>query len=177
MTKKDDHQLEPIIRKDGTQSLPARGYSWEPFVPGHVKSMVHGARSERVVEAVAKIVTSDVVAAAPWLIEPVFGDALERYARAEARSRLLTDHILRTAEEQGAEKIPVRLWESASAADNTAAKAAADLGLTPLARARLAALTTSTEVAAQSLDTLADRGAAVRRRRAAAIESESEGDE
>ncbi len=33
--------------------LPARNYPWLPFAPEHVQSMVHGAHSERVVEAVS----------------------------------------------------------------------------------------------------------------------------
>jgi phage terminase small subunit len=140
----DNHELEPVERKDGSMGLPARGYTWEQFAPEHVKSMIHGASSPRVVEAVAKVVRSEVVEQAPWIVEPLYGDSLERYARAEARSRLLTDHILRVSEEEDPSKIPVRLWESASAADNTAAKLATDLGITPLARARIANLTTST---------------------------------
>ena len=80
-----DHELTPITRKDGSQSLPARGYSWEPFLPDHVKSIIHGAESERVIEAVARIVRSEVVEQANWLLEPIFGDALARYCRAEAR--------------------------------------------------------------------------------------------
>jgi hypothetical protein len=166
-----EHELPPTQRKDGTDTLPARGYSWEPFLPDHVKSIVHGADSPRVIEAVAKIVRSEVVEQAPWLLEPIFGDALERYARSEARARLLADHIFRVADEEGAQKIPVRLWESAVACDNAASRAATDLGLTPLSRAKLALLTTSNERAAQGLEELSATGAAIRAKRTAALEA------
>lgn len=173
----NEHELTPIIRKDGSEGLPARGYSWEPFLPEHVKSIIHGAKSERVVAAVAKVVKSEVVQDAPWLLEPIFGDSLERYCRAEARARLLADHMFRVADEDGAERIPVRLWESAVACDNAASRCAADLGLTPLSRAKLAALTTSTEVSAASLEKLAQSGAQIRQRRAAMIDAATDSDE
>ena len=171
-----DHELQPITRRDGSQGLPAHGYSWEPFVPEHVRSMVHGGNSPRIIEAVARIVRSEVTEQAPWLLEPIFGDALERYCRAEARSRLLTDHILRVADEKGAHKIPVRLWDSASASDNAAMKAAGDLGLTPLSRAKLASLTTSTELTAVGIEALAEKGAAIRAARQTALAEADDGE-
>jgi hypothetical protein len=173
-SNKEKFALTPTKRKDGTDTLPARGYSWEPFLPEHVKSMVHGGNSPRVVEAVARIVRSEVVEQAPWLLEPIIGDALERYCRAEARARLLTDHIFRVSDEQGPQALNPRIWESASAADHMAAKAASDLGLTPLSRAKLAALTTSTEVSAQQLEQLGATGKAIRAKRTAALELEAD---
>jgi hypothetical protein len=170
-SNKEKYALAPTKRKDGTDTLPARGYSWEPFLPDHVKSMIHGGNSPRVIEAVARIVRSAVVEQAPWLLEPIFGDSLERYCRAEARARLLADHIFRVSDEQGPEKIPVRLWESAVACDNAASRCAADLGLTPLSRAKLAALTTSTEVSATQLAQLGETGKAIRAKRTAALEA------
>lgn len=66
-----------------------------------------------------------------------FADALERYCRAEGCARLLTEHIFNLCDEGGADKVPVRLWESAVSSDHAASRAANDLGLTPLSRARL----------------------------------------
>lgn len=172
-----EHELTPVRRKDGSESLPARGYSWSPFLPDHVKNMVHGGNSPKVIEAVARIVRSEVTEQAPWLLEPIFADSLERYARSEAKARLLADHILRVCEDQGAARVPVRLWESSVACDNAASRAANDLGLTPLSRARLAALTTSTEVSARNLDDLSATGAAIRAKRQEAIEAESVDDD
>jgi hypothetical protein len=166
-----------MTRKDGSTGLAARGYKWEDFAPEHVKSMIHGAKSPRVVEAVARIVHSEVVEQAPWIVEPIFGDALARYCRAEARARLLSDHIFRVSDEQGAAKVPVSLWESASTADNTASKMAKELAITPLARAHLAALTTSAETGQASLAALQARGAEIARRRQAEIAAQAEQDE
>ncbi len=166
----DAHELEPIKRKDGTEGLPARGYSWEPFLPDHVQNMLHGARSPRVIEAMAKVVKSEVTADAPWLLKPIFGDALERYCRAEGRARLLADHIFRVCDEEGARRVPIRLWESAVACDNAASRAANDLGLTPLSRARLASLTATTEATSEGLAQLAERGRAIRQRREASLQ-------
>ncbi len=142
------------------------------FEEGNTLSLVHGANSPRVIEAVARIVRDDVVAQAPWIVEPIFSDALQRYCRAEARARLLSEHIFAVIEEKGAGKVAQRLWESAVASDNAASKAAAEMGLTPLARARLAALTTGTAAGQASLEALAERGRAIRERRLAEIASQ-----
>jgi hypothetical protein len=152
-----NHELGQIIGK--------------PAKPGNLLALKHGADSPRVIEVAARIIRRDVLEQCPWIAEPIFEDALFRYARSEARARLLSDHIFKVCEEQGAEKIPIRLWEGASAADNCAAKAAADLGLTPLSRAKLALLTTSNERAAQGLEELSATGAAIRAKRTAALEA------
>jgi hypothetical protein len=165
---------KPTTRKDGSTGLEARGYKWEDFTPEHVKSMIHGAYSPRVVEAVARIVQSEVTEQAPWLLQPIFGDSLARYARAEARARLLSDHILRVCDEQGAHKVPQKLWESATSSDNTASKMASELGITPLARAKLAALTTSAETGAASLESLRARGAEIIAARQSRIAAEAD---
>lgn len=172
MTKPYD--LQPVTRKDGTEGLPARHYSWPPFEPGNTAALVHGGQSPRVIEAVARIVRDDVIEQAPWIVEPIFGDALARYCRAEARARLLSDHIFAVAEDHDAGKVPQRLWESAVASDNAASKAAAELGVTPLARARLAALTTSAETGAASLESLRARGAEIIAARQSRIAAESD---
>jgi hypothetical protein len=164
-----EHDLTPTVRKDGTPTLPARAYLWPPFEPGNMAHLTHGANSPRVVEAVARIVRDDVVAQAPWIVEPIFGDALARYCRAEARARLLSDHIFAVADEHGPAKVPQRLWESAVASDTAASKAAAELGVTPLARARLAALTATAETGAASLAALQTKGAEIVARRASEV--------
>lgn len=149
---------------------------WKPGKPprGNTWHLVHGADSPPVVEAVARIRHDEVVAQAPWLEQPIFADALHRYARAEARARLLSAHIFRVADEQGAEKVPQRLWEAAVASDNAASKAAAELGVTPLARARLAALTTSAEATAAGLADLAATGKAIKERRLAELAAQTD---
>lgn len=174
MSTMGDHDLQPITRKDGSITLPARHYKWPEAEIGNTLALKHGGQSPRVVEAVARIVADDVVEQAPWITEPIFGDALARYCRAEARARLLSDHIFKVADEQGAGKVPQRLWESAVASDNAASKAGAELGITPLARARLAMLTTSSDVGQASLDDLRRRGAEVIERRNAELARQDE---
>jgi hypothetical protein len=164
-----NHDLKPTTRKDGSPTFAARGYSWPPFEQGNTASLVHGADSPRVIEAVARIVRDDVVEQAPWIVEPIFADALQRYCRAEARARLLSDHMFKLADDEGPHKVPIRLWESAVACDNAASKAAADLGLTPLARARLASLAATTEATHEGLARLSERGRAIRLRREAEL--------
>jgi hypothetical protein len=95
------------------------------------------------------------VAEAKWLEAEIFQAAIWRYARAEARARLLSNYILSVAEEHP-EKVGSRLWESANGADNTASKMAEALGLMPLSRAKLAELVTSTEATNEGLAQLAD---------------------
>jgi hypothetical protein len=146
----------------------------KPAEPGNFLALRHGADSPRIVAALARVVRDEVIAQAPWIIEAIFQDSLERYCRVQATARLLSDHVFKVCEEQGAEKIPVRLWESLVACQNAASRCAADLGLTPLSRAKLAALTTSTEVAAQGLQELSQTGAAIRAKRTAALALEAD---
>jgi hypothetical protein len=163
------HEPQATTRADGSPTLAARGYSWPAFEDANTASLVHGAQSPRVLDAAATVLAEAVVTEAPWLEAEIFQPAIWRYARAEARARLLSNYILQVADEHP-EKIGARLWESANGADNTASKMAEALGLTPLSRARLAAIVTSTEATTQGLDVLAERGRAIRQRRDAALQ-------
>ena len=95
---------------------------------------------------------------APWIEQPVYTGALHRYARAEARSRLLTAHILKVVDAKGVQAVPVALWAAANQSDNTAGRAAAELGLTPMARAKLAALTSAAAGGEETLAALLEQG-------------------
>jgi hypothetical protein len=146
------------------------------FAPGNTLSLVHGATSPPVVvgealAVMAGIVRDEVIEQAPWILEPIFADALAAYCRAEAVSRILSRHIFDvTADpDRGPGDIPVRLWESHTATTNAAAKLRAELGLTAMSRARLATLTTSSELNQAGLDQLRDKGRAIRQRRQAAL--------
>jgi hypothetical protein len=150
---------------------PASRAQGKPTEPGNLLALKHGADSPRIVAALARIVREEVISQAPWIIEPIFEEAVERYCRASATARLLSDHIFEVCEKQGAEMVPIRLWEGLVASQNLASRCGADLGLTPLSRAKLAALTTSTEVAAQSLNQLGETGKAIRAKRTAALEA------
>ena len=128
------------LRRDGTpvsEPQPARGYSWEPFQPGNLKALRHGAHSERVVSARAEEIRSMLVETFPFLGQETFVEALERYCRAEARARLLNDYVMSVAEREGVEAVPRTLWQEASRAESNAMKAAQDCGLDPAGFARI----------------------------------------
>jgi hypothetical protein len=163
------HELQPTVRKDGSPTLPARGYSRPPFEDDNTAALVHGASSPRVHEAVAVILADAVVAEAPWLEAAIFQDAVWRYARAEARARLLNNYIFAIAEEHP-EKVGVRVWEAASASDRTASKLAETLGLTPLSRAKLQQIVTGTASTEAALKQLADKGGAALNKRKAELQ-------
>jgi hypothetical protein len=74
-------------------AAPARGYRWPPFEKGHTKSLVHGARSERFIAKTAREVIEDALEVLPWLSRPEFGAAVQAWARAEAKVRLLSAHL------------------------------------------------------------------------------------
>lgn len=141
-----------------------------PVGPGNTLSLKHGANSPRVVESVASILAESVTDEAPWLKADIFQPAIWRYARAEARSQLLSAYILSVAEDHP-ERIRASLWDSASTADSTANRLSDALGLSPVSRARLAAIVSSTEATNAGLDALAERGRAARERREAELKA------
>ena len=165
----------PIIRKDGTLSTEARGYKWADATPGNLIALKYGAHSPRAIAARAEILADAVVAEAPWLVAPIFQPAVERYARAEAIAQLHGEHIL-TLLETEPEKVGARLLEASSGATNTANRMAESLGLTPLSRAKVAALVTSTEATSEGLTQLAERGKAIRARRATELQKDTSDD-
>jgi len=164
-----DHELKPITRKDGSQGLPARGYSWPPFEDGNTAALVHGADSPRAIAARADEVHEALLEHAPYLDEPRFIPAVSRYLQAAAREALLHDHIVAVSASKGPGAVSSRLWEQATAATRLAAKLGSDLGLDPIGHARIRALSVGADVAQESLADLAERGAAIRRRRQAEL--------
>jgi hypothetical protein len=135
-----------------------------PAEPGNLRALKHGATSERVVAAAAAILTENVVIEAPWLQSPIYQPAIARYARAEAVATLIADYVLRVGEEDP-ERIGARLIEASNSSLNTANRTAESLGLTPVSRARLALLVTSSESNAEGLARLAATGRASLARR------------
>jgi hypothetical protein len=122
----------PIVRE------PARRYSWPPLEPGHTLTLRHGARSHRTIAPLAESLAAELVESAPWVGHPAFRSTLERWAFAEAqciqRREWISEHGLLA--EDGSEQ-----HSSAELARNeaTAAKAAAELGLSPAAMVRVLA--------------------------------------
>ena len=139
---------------DAFEPQAARRYSWEPFTPGHTKSLKHGAWSPRRVDPLATELLDAVIAdaSAPgssivYLTEPAYRPALVAWARVEARVQLvstwLADHEGDIDDEGNVRPAADLLTKL----DAQALKHRERLGLDPLARARL-----GRDVAASSAD-------------------------
>jgi hypothetical protein len=138
---------------------PARSYSWEPFQAGNTAALTHGANSEHAIEQKAAEVRDALLEICPWVDRPEYTPAVARFLRAEARSLLLHQAILKQADERGgAEKVALRLWEMATAADRLAAQLGNVLGLDPLGRAKLQQTASAAELNVRTLAELAADG-------------------
>jgi hypothetical protein len=157
-------------RSDKSTRPPGPWRLDQPPPRGNTFALVHGADSERAVEAKAQEVRTTLLDVAPWLAPAEFAPAVSRFLRAEARALMLHRHIAQTSEEHGPSKVPVRLWEQATAADRLAAQLGNVLGLDPLGRARLQSLAVGTELSVASLSKLAEEGSAIATRRMAELE-------
>lgn len=155
--------------RSGSTRAPGPWKPGPPFPRGNKLSVIHGASSDRAIEARAAEVRAHIFEAAPWLAEqPAYMPAIARYLRAEARELLIHEHILKVAEDKGTGAVPQRLWEQATAAANAAMKAGALLGLDPQSLARLRAVTGHAELTAHTLEDVKNEG-----RRARAIDAEA----
>ena len=165
------HEPKATTRADGSPTIEARGYSWEPFQDGNTLALVHGAESPRAINERAIEVHEALLEHAPFLDEPRFIPAVNRYLQSAAREALLHDHIVALSADKGPGAVPSRVWEQATAAARLSAKLGSDLGLDPIGHARIRALSVGAEVGQQSLADLAERGRAIRERRDAAIKA------
>ena len=145
----------------------------EPYEEGNLASLKHGGYSPRMIEQKALEVHAALTEYAPWLDRPEFAPTLVRYLEAASRERLIHDHIEKVCAEQGAGKVPVRLWESATSVARLAHKLADDLGLTPKGHATIAVLTGAAVQAGASIADLAAKGAELRERAASRIVTEA----
>lgn len=115
----------------------ARGYSWEPALPGNFKAKKHGAYSDRVVTPLAAEIYNAVCLARPDLQASEMLPAVMAYARTEAQLEILTAHVDQhgaidpeTGEPTSAEKYRLKI-------DTQAANHRTRLGLDPLSKAKL----------------------------------------
>ena len=162
----------PKRRKDGTpvdQPLPPRGVTRTrpPFEPGNSLALKHGAFSPRAVAQRAAQVRELLQEVAPDLAQPIFEDAIMRYCEAEARSRMLAEHIAAVVDAEGVPSVPPYLWEQASKATTVAAKIGADCGLDAAGLARISrdlgfAKTTRRLLAQNDGPRLGEKGRALR---------------
>lgn len=146
------------------------GDSRPPFAPGNqlavgnTSTLVHGATSPRAIAERAELVHGQLLQHAPYLAEPKFLPAADRYLKAAAREALLHAHIERVSADKGPGAVPARVWEQATAAARLAAKLGSDLGLDPIGHARIRALSAGADVSEASLADMAAEGKAIRER-------------
>lgn len=146
-----------------------------PTELGNTRALTHGGYSESAITERAALVSHHLMDLCPWLAEdPAYVIAVARFVRVEARSQLLGEAIAMQAAERGILKIGARLLEAAAQTDRLSAKLGDDLGISPLGKARLKAETAQGELGEAALVGLAETGAAIRKRRAKAIEAEKE---
>lgn len=161
-----------------------RGYSWPPFEPGNEVALTAGYRSPRRVDPIADALSAWVLSldGLDHLREPRFVPAVAAWARAEAVVLLLSDYAAGMAVEQatvpakkGASSSPLeilRAWEE------TAARRRAQLGLDPMAAARLQRELVEANATARfaGLDQVREQGRLARQRRLDAIEAPRDDD-
>ncbi|MFW0796564.1 P27 family phage terminase small subunit [Gordonia sp. CPCC 205515] len=145
--------------------IPARGYSWEPFKANNTAAVKHGAYSERVVVPMAAEIANDLMAKHERLRNPLFRESLQTYSRVAAQVETLERHVAEhgllndDGNPTGAAGFLLKVTKQLSNLAN-------ELGLTPLANARLGKDTAATQFdlarawAAQSGDTSADNDSA-----------------
>lgn len=130
---------------EGPGKGSARGYSWEPFQPGHTLSTVHGADSDRQVVPLAQEIVERFTGSGycPDYLRtmPQFTPAVQAWAKLEARARLLGEWLsgmtpdeMTTPRKAGGSS-PVEIW---LAAERAASRARERLGLDPASWAKLA---------------------------------------
>jgi hypothetical protein len=129
--------------EDGVR--PGRGYSWEPFQPGHTLSLRHGAFSPRKVEpraaeyvdAVLEIASADG-STVSYLADLTYQPALVAWSRAEAQQDMIEEYIAEVGgpiDEDGKVRPAADLLERVA---RRAERMRTRLGLDPLSRASLA---------------------------------------
>lgn len=138
---------------------PARGYSWQPFQPGHRLSVKAGANSPSIVAERVAEVHAHLLTVAPYLDVDVFLPQVNRYLRAAAIESLLDDYVVA----KGIEACAPRMIEQLHTARRLARDMAIELGLSPRGRAELATLIFGAERAEQDIADLRAEGAAIRK--------------
>ncbi|MDT2010331.1 hypothetical protein FXW78_55090 [Rhodococcus opacus] len=125
---------------------PARGYSWEPFKPNHVKSLKHGARSERIIAPLAAILANELLETNPHLQSAEFRPAVLEWARVQAQVETLeawiAEHGIISPDDGKIQPAAEYLLKVRKHGANMSSR----LGLDPLSRARLGRDVAATQV-------------------------------
>lgn len=138
-------EQKPKPNNGPASGTPTRGYSWEPFQPGHTLTLKHGAYSERLVEPRAREIAQGLADSGElpsYLAEPRYRGAVMDLARCLAQRERLGAYLEATA----SEGVPAELAENGEVRSAAALLAKVEralerhrdrLGLSPLAAARL----------------------------------------
>lgn len=148
-----------LTRRDGS-TAPSWGEkrgSWPPFEPGNTAAEKHGALSERRWRPEAERLAALVIAEAPWLIRPAFRWAVEAWAVTQAKAvmvdRWLNEHGL--LDEEG---IPYPANALADKLHSRAITLRGQLGLDPVAFAKLLATFAAVPGTEEGLEALKAEG-------------------
>jgi hypothetical protein len=154
--------------------IPARNYTWQPFEPGHTASLKHGANSPRVVGPLAERLAAGLADDAPWTAGAAHVATVTAWSWAEAQASVLRAWL----DEHGVIDDEGKPRPAAAFLDQVEKRAAnlrAELGLTPLALAKLLTAVSglTSEAATAGLDALRAEGRRIVEARAAALEAPS----
>lgn len=117
---------------------PSRGYTntHPPFETGNLVALKAGDRSPRIVAPLAATIAAELAEAAPWTTGSAFARTVESWAWSEAQCQLLR----RWLDEHGLlddDGVPRAASNRLDKLEGRAASLRAELGLSPLALARL----------------------------------------
>ena len=150
---------------------PARRYSWPPFEPGNAAAMRHGATSPRVVGPIAERLAGELAESAPWTAGRSHAGTVSAWSHAEAQCAVLRawldEHGL--LDGKGEPRPATTLLDKC---EKRAANLRAELGLSPLALAKLLTAVSglTAEAASTGLDALRAEGRRIVEARTAALE-------
>lgn len=148
------------MHSSGPDDGAARHYSWPPFEAGNVAAVKHGAASERHWSPIAELLEAAILPEAPWLTRPAFRLALQAWAAAEAKARLVDDWL----DLNGlldAEGVPRPANALADRLHTRAITLRGQLGLDPTSFGKLLAVFSATPAAGDVLEALRAEGAAI----------------
>lgn len=124
---------------------PAGGGKPAPALPGNLMALKHAANVARLVDPMVRELVDEAITTAPYLDDASYRAAVESWATAESKARLLDAYLatVGVVDEDGKPRPALgelRLWEARASAERDR------LGLTPLSRARLGRDITATKV-------------------------------
>ena len=153
---------EPVFGPGHPDYRPPRRYSWPPFAPGHELSKRHGAYSARTWKPLADAIAAELPDVAPWCARATYGAAVAAWARVEAQLQLVHDWL----NEHGpldSDGNPRPATALLARLESQAQSLRAELGLSPLALAKLLGAFTSAPAGSDddALEKLKREGAAI----------------